>query len=156
QSSPETPDGMWPETWRLLLAAGIGAFVWLTRADDLSPSIDDGLRNWFLIGDPLVAVACLALVRLRRRHPFPIAAILIVVATTSFAASGAVLLALCSLATRRRYAETAAIAVAGVLTGLLSDQLYPTQSMTPWWYAFTVLIVSTLASVAIGFAIGAR
>ncbi|WP_225727750.1 MULTISPECIES: histidine kinase [unclassified Nocardia] len=148
----------WSQAWRLFLAATIGVIGWWGLKGDLAPDVDGALRAWFRVGDPLVGIGCLALTGYRRRYPFAIAAIVTVLSTAAISAGGAAMLALCSLATRRRYPETIAVAIGGVLTGMLTDYLiYPRRpGSTPEWYGPSVVVTATVAVVAVGFAVGAR
>ncbi|MFD6159004.1 sensor histidine kinase [Nocardia sp. NPDC060256] len=146
----------WSHAWRLAAVAGIGLLAWSTTKDQMTP-IDGALRTWFQIGDPLLGVACMLLTLLRRRYPVAIAAIVTVLSTASVTANGAAALVLCSLATRRRYAETIALAVVSIGTGLLTDSvLYPTDDVQPYWVGPAVLTAAIATIVAIGFAVGAR
>ncbi|MFI6997412.1 sensor histidine kinase [Nocardia sp. NPDC050175] len=147
----------WSHAWRLTAVAGIGLLAWSTTKDQMAP-IDGALLTWFQIGDPLLGVACMLLTLLRRRYPVAIAAIVTVMSTASVTANGAAALVLCSLATRRRYAETIALAVVSIGTGLLTDSvIYPTEAdVQPYWVGPAVITAAIATIVAIGFAVGAR
>ncbi|WP_069167654.1 sensor histidine kinase [Nocardia altamirensis] len=147
----------WSHAWRLALAAAIGALAWSTARGELA-SIDDTLPRWFLIGDPLIGVVCVALTLWRRKYPVTIAAVVTLASTVSVTSNGAAALVLCSLATRRRYPETIAMAIVSVATGLLTENLiYPKQTgPQPNWSDVVILTAIVAAIVAIGFAVGAR
>ncbi|MBF6329499.1 sensor histidine kinase [Nocardia transvalensis] len=149
--------GVWQQGWRLLAAALIGVGVWLINAGKLPPGTGGMTLVWLFVADPLIAVVCLALVMLRRRYPLAITAIVNVASSASALANGAALLALCSLATRRRYGETVPMAVVCVITGLLTDSLYPKrEGQDSFWYLLAVTTLAVCAVVAVGFAVGAR
>ncbi|OLT38777.1 two-component sensor histidine kinase [Saccharomonospora sp. CUA-673] len=143
------------QTWRILAAAALGLLAWWSNAALL---LQVGpLPTWYAIGDPAVGVACLTAVLWRRRFPFTVAMITAVATVASTAAAGAALLALCSLATRRRPVEIAPAAV--VLAGI--SQLYVEYGMGDpadgplWLQLFAGALVTGIAA-AVGAAIGAR
>ncbi|WP_280448890.1 sensor histidine kinase [Nocardia brasiliensis] len=155
--SSAPPLRWWSHAWRLAVAALIGGLAWNTSQVEMAPL--DGMQlAWFHVVDPLLGVACILLTLLRRRYPVTIAAIVTVVSTVSVTANGAAALVLCSLATRRRYAETIAMSIVCIGTGLLTDTVfYPKRpDIQPDWYGPTVLMATVAAIVAIGFAVGAR
>ncbi|MET9486579.1 sensor histidine kinase [Nocardia sp. NPDC006630] len=151
----------WQQTWRLLLVLAFSVLSWILTANGLPSGVHPMLRVWLFAVDPIIGVFSIVLVLFRRRYPVAVAAITTAASAVSTTASGAGLLAMCSLATRRRYAETLAVGVGFVLAGVAISVLYPTldvQTDGPGQYWFTAgfMIVSVLAIVAIGFAVGAR
>ncbi|KAA8886824.1 sensor histidine kinase [Nocardia colli] len=147
----------WSHAWRMVAVILIGLLAWSSTKGEMAP-IDGALLIWFQVGDPLLGVACMLLTLLRRRYPVAIAAIVTVASTASVTANGAAALVLCSLATRRRYAETAALAIVSIGTGLLTDSvIYPKETaLQPYWIDTAVLTAAIATIVAIGFAVGAR
>ncbi|WP_399082679.1 sensor histidine kinase [Streptomyces sp. BBFR2] len=149
------PLGGWQQTWRLAAAAALGLTVWLQtgvllRWQALVPG------PWFVTGDPLVALGCLTALLWRRRFPRAVALTVAVASTASTLATGAALLALCSVATRRRPAETGAVVPAYVIASQFAAGLYPVGSPpgTLWLLVFPALTAGI--AVAVGTAIGAR
>ncbi|MFC9432804.1 sensor histidine kinase [Nocardia sp. NPDC057030] len=155
--SSAPPLRLWSHAWRMTAVILIGLLAWSSTKGEMAP-IDGALLTWFQVGDPLLGVVCMLLTLLRRRYPVAIAAIVTVASTASVTANGAAALVLCSLATRRRYAETAALAIVSIGTGLLTDSvIYPKQTeLQPYWIDTAVLTAAIATIVAIGFAVGAR
>ncbi|MFE0022484.1 sensor histidine kinase [Amycolatopsis sp. NPDC059021] len=151
------PLGPWQHAWRLLAAAAIGVPIWLRAASELPPDTTGLPLGWLLVGDPLLALACLAALLWRRRFPLTVATTVVVVSTASTLASGSALLALGSLAARRRLAAALLLAVPCVASVPLTYTLYPHRGESdPLWLtiAFPPLIVGIV--VAVGAAVGAR
>ncbi|MEV4043906.1 histidine kinase, partial [Streptomyces sp. NPDC049744] len=73
-------------------------------------------------------------------------------------ATGAALLAMCSVATRRRPVEIAAVVVAYVAASQLAGGVYPLQDSTGglWWVQVVVSALTAGIAVAAGMAVGAR
>ncbi|MFC5214111.1 sensor histidine kinase [Streptomyces coerulescens] len=146
----------WQQTWRLAAAAAAGVPVWfstgvLLRGQGVEPG------SWFFIADPLVALGCLTALAWRRRFPLAIAMTVAIASTASTAATGAVLLALVSISTRRRPVEIGAVVLAYVTGSQFSGGLYPIQGPAPsWWLQLMFPALTAGIAVAVGTAIGAR
>lgn len=143
------------QSWRLLAASAIGLFLWFTNG--VVASRAGYVPDWFVVGDPLVGAGCLAVVLWRRR--FPVAVTLATAAGTaaSVVAAGPAMLALCSLATRRRPLEIAGMMVA--MVGL--SQIYVEHGLGapvdgPLWVELGTGTLTTGIVAAVGAAIGAR
>ncbi|WP_219152456.1 sensor histidine kinase [Amycolatopsis sp. TNS106] len=153
----QPPLRAWGEAWRLLAAAGMGVLLWLITAAQLPVGAAGPRVGWLTTGDPLLALACLIALPWRRRFPVVITTAVILVSTVSVLAAGASLLALCSLATRRRPAETAFAAVLSVVTAVLIVDLYPQREAPgPLWLLISLPTLMVGIVVAVGAAIGAR
>ncbi|MER6338416.1 sensor histidine kinase [Streptomyces tendae] len=149
--------GAWQHAWRLLVAAVVSVPVWLSALALLRDrSGEPGC--WILVGDPLVALGCLTLLLWRRRWPRTVALAVTVASTVSALATGAALLALCSVATRRRPVEIGTVVVAYVAASRLAGVVYPTQDPagTLWWVQVVVPALTAGIAVAAGMAVGAR
>ncbi|MFD8352710.1 sensor histidine kinase [Streptomyces coelicoflavus] len=149
--------GAWQHAWRLVVAAVVSLPVWLSTLALLrSRSGDPG--PWVLVVDPLVAAGCLAVLRWRRRWPLAVALTVTVASTVSALATGAALLALCSVATRRRPAEIGAVVLAYVTASQLAVWIYPVPSSPDalWWVQVVVPALTAGIAVAAGMAVGAR
>ncbi|WP_425597460.1 sensor histidine kinase [Streptomyces tendae] len=147
----------WQHAWRLLVAAVVSVPVWLSALALLrNRSGDPG--SWILFGDPLVALGCLTVLLWRRRWPRTVALTVTVASTVSALATGAALLALCSVATRRRPVEIGTVVVAYVAASRLAGVVYPTQdaAATLWWVQVVVPALTAGIAVAAGMAVGAR
>lgn len=139
------------------MAAVVSLPVWLSTLALLrSRSGDPG--SWILLGDPLVALGCLTVLRWRRRWPLPVALTVAVASTVSALATGAALLALCSVATRRRPVEIGAVVLAYVTASQLAVRIYPVQDSPDalWWVQVVVPALTAGIAVAAGMAVGAR
>ncbi len=149
----------WGETWRILVAAGIGLFVWATSWAVIDLEGRTGPEWWLYAIDPLLGLLSLALLRLRRRWPVPVAVALILISTVATTASGAVLIAVISVATRRHWRELAAITPLYLATAFVWDRIFappegPTLATTVSNVVFQVLVM--VAAYAIGYSIGVR
>ncbi|MFI9456686.1 sensor histidine kinase [Amycolatopsis sp. NPDC052450] len=153
----QPPVRPWGQAWRLLAAAALGVLLWLITAAQLPVGATGPRVDWLTTGDPLIALACLIALLWRRRFPIAITTAVILASTASVLAAGAALLALCSLATRRRPAETAVAAVLSVVTAVLTVGLYPQREVAgPLWLLISLPTLLVGIVVAVGAAIGAR
>lgn len=147
----------WQQAWRLSAAAALGAVLWIITAAQMPPGAAGPAVDWLRTGDPLVALACLIALLWRRRYPFVVAAAVVIVSTVSVLAGGAALLAMASLATRRRPVETAVVGVLFTITSQITPGLYPRQAvLEPLWLALVAPVLIVGIVVAVGAAIGAR
>ncbi|MFE4214106.1 sensor histidine kinase [Streptomyces sp. NPDC056844] len=141
----------------MLAAAALGVLFWFVTATQLPHGYvsDGGL--WFVVGDPLVALGCLAVLAWRRRFPLPVALVVVVASAESVLASGAAFLALVSIAAHRRNWATAVVVVAYLAAAQVTLSLYPVRGELPSpWPALLLTALSAGISVAVGTAIGAR
>ncbi|WP_280449741.1 sensor histidine kinase [Nocardia brasiliensis] len=149
--------GVWQQTWRLLAAAVLGAGFWFALATALPAGCTADTCSWFVTGDPLIALGCLTVLLWRRRFPFTVALAVVIASAASALATGAALLALCSLATRRRPVEIGAVVVAYVTAAQFSENLYPIGTPpAPAWLQLALPALSAGIAVATGVAIDAR
>ncbi|MFJ6071007.1 sensor histidine kinase [Streptomyces sp. NPDC093065] len=149
--------GAWQHTWRLTVAAVVSVPVWLSTLALMRSRYGEP-GHWVLVGDPLVALACLTVLRWRRRWPLAVALTVAVASGVSALATGAALLALCSVATRRRPGKIGAVVVAYVAASQLAHWIYPVQGSaeTLWWVQVVVPALTAGIAVAAGMAVGAR
>lgn len=149
------PLGRWSQGWRLAAAAliGFGAWALFTTTAGEAP---DAFRLWMLVGDPLLGVASLVLVAFRRRWPVPVGIVTNVVSIGSASSGGAALLALCSVATRRRWREIAVVGGTSMTAGFLNDWIYPDDTESPLWVGLIISALGVAATVAVGYAVGSR
>ncbi|MFD5753478.1 sensor histidine kinase, partial [Streptomyces sp. NPDC127033] len=150
--------GRWQRNWQLAAAAAVGLWIWLYIGVAMKwPSADRG--TWYLIGDPLVALGCLTALVWRRRYPLAVALTVAVVSAASSLATGAGLLALASVSTRRRPMEIGAVTLAYLAASHFLVGFYPVQSPPHSPTSFYELVVPPLIAgiaVAAGVAVGAR
>ncbi|WP_020672420.1 sensor histidine kinase [Amycolatopsis nigrescens] len=148
--------GWWQQTWRLVAAAALGIPVWLSTGVLLRGQAME-TSSWFVTGDPLVAFGCLTALLWRRRFPFAVALTVAIASTASILATGAALLALCSISTRRRPVEIGIVGLAYVTASQFTAGFYPIQSPPgSLWLQLALPALSAGIAVAIGMAVGAR
>ncbi|WJV50450.1 sensor histidine kinase [Streptomyces flavofungini] len=149
------PLGRRQQAWRLAAAAAMGLPTWLSLGVVLHRQAD-GTGSWFLIGDPLVALGCLAALLWRRRFPRAVAMTVAIVSTASALAGGTALLALSSVATRRRPMEIGSVALVYLAASQIPSP-YPTQDAPgSTWFRFALPALAAGIAVAVGMAVGAR
>ncbi|MEU0135691.1 histidine kinase [Streptomyces sp. NPDC006296] len=149
--------GVWQQTWRLTVAVVVSLPIWLStlvlmRNQTGSPG------TWTLVADPLVALGCLAVLLGRRRWPLTVALTVVIASSVSALATGAALLAMCSLSARRRPVEIGAVVVAYVTASQLAVDVYPLEQPPEvwWWAQFAAPALTAGIAVAAGMAVGAR
>jgi signal transduction histidine kinase len=148
--------GWWQQTWRLGAAAAVGIPVWLSTGALLRGQATEA-HSWFVTGDPLVAFGCLTALLWRRRFPLAVAMTVAIASNASTLATGAALLALGSISTRRRPVETGAVGLAFVIASEFAVGLYPVQSPPgSLWFQLAFPVLTAGIAVAVGMAIGAR
>ncbi len=154
---PRRPVPPWQQAVRLGAAAVVGVLLWLLTGSMLPRGCAADSCSWYVTGDPLIALGCLTAVAWRRRFPVPVALAVAVASAASALASGAALLAIGSLATRRRPAEIATVAAAFVVAPLFTTGLYPVERPpgSPWIQLVLQLLTAGVA-VTTGWAVGAR
>ncbi len=155
----ETPRlGGWQQAWRLGAAAAAGVPVWLSAGVLLADGQAAETGSWFATGDPLVALGCLTLLLWRRRFPLAVAMTVAIASTVSMLATGAALLALTSVSTRRRPVETGAVVLAYVVASSLAVGLYPVEDGdgATWLERAVIPALTAGIAVALGTAVGAR
>ncbi|HEY5882947.1 MAG TPA: histidine kinase [Nakamurella sp.] len=152
------PRSRWGITWRALLALLLGGIVWLAVAFDASRSVDEVEIVWFWAIDPAIGLATLAAtLALSRRYPVPVGVATAAVQIVSSVAFGAALLALGSVATRRRWKEIAAVAAVDLVAFRIANPIYSvTVQGVPWWVQLPVLALGIGTVVAVGVAVGQR
>ncbi|WP_055564260.1 sensor histidine kinase [Streptomyces atriruber] len=149
--------GGWQQTGRLVAAAALGIFFWLSTGAALPRGCATGTCSWFVTGDPLVALGCLTALLWRRRFPLAVAMTVAVASGASVLAIGAALLALCSISTHRRPARIGVVALGFVAASQLTLVFYPVTSPPgSVWLQLAPTALCAGIAVAVGVAIGAR
>lgn len=148
---------VWAQSWRLVVAAlaGLIAFaaVWPELDTDGWSDARLGLGMLTDLGAGLVA---LVLYCFRHRAPLLVTLLVITMSTVSTLAAGAGVLALVSLAVRRRPVEIAVGAVAMLVTGLVGDALVFPGGDVPMWQTIVISVIFLALVVVVGVAIGQR
>lgn len=144
----------WSQAWRYALAVGLSALVWLSNVASWQWQHH---RLWFW-ADLAAGLLALALVTQRRRHPVLVAALTTVLATFSFTAAGPQLLAVMSLATRRRIREIAPVAALMVVQTIVVVLIDPTVADDTGErqvvLGFSLLVAAVV--IAVGLYVGSR
>ncbi|APU13141.1 MULTISPECIES: sensor histidine kinase [Actinoalloteichus] len=149
--------GGWQQAWRLVAAAALGIPFWLAIGAQLPPGCAADTCSWFATVDPLVALGCLTVLLWRRRFPLAVATTVAIASTASALATGAALLALCSISARRRPVEIGIVVLAYVTASQFALGLYPIRAVpSAIWLQLALPLLSAGIAVAIGVAIGAR
>jgi signal transduction histidine kinase len=151
QAAPPPPLSHWQSTWRYLFAIIAGAGFWVASFYN---TYDGAVRALWVI-DVLLGAVGVVLLRWRRRLPLVVALIVNVLGAFSTAASGAVVVATVSLATRRRWREIVPVAAVGFAASVVFFETHPgADDSVLFSLLFTVVFVS--AVIAPGMYIGAR
>ncbi|GGU90745.1 two-component sensor histidine kinase [Actinomadura cremea] len=150
--------GGWRQAWRLAAAAALGVPVWLTVGVLLERQGEaTGTSSWFVTGDPPVAFGCLVALLWRRRFPLAVAMTVVIASTASALATGAALLALCSISTRRRPVEIVVVGSAYVTASQFTGGFYPIENPPgSMWLELALPTLTAGIAVAIGMAVGSR
>lgn len=156
---------LWGELWRVLAAVVVGggllaAVLWASAE---SPT-DGGRGTWLAVGDPLLGLAAVGLMLLRRRYPLPVAVLTACAGALSVSSVGAAGICLISLATHRRWWLTLVGALASVVGGMAYELVFPSDEFTQLGNPDQVTqvgnlitqVMVVLAAVALGSFIGAR
>ncbi|KTR92900.1 hypothetical protein NS220_14005 [Microbacterium testaceum] len=164
-ASPPPPRGTFRgEAWRLAAVATAGVLFFVINVGfsvDLGADAGSPRFGGLVALDLAVGVAALVVVPFRRRAPLVVAVVLALGGAVSSLAAPAALLALASLATRRRPGEIAAAvsvwiaAIAAIgLTGF--DLLDRPAQIGEIALILAILVVVLAATVAVGVSVGAR
>lgn len=156
--------GPWSRTWRYLLAVGSGLVLWVFVSHDLGAAslADEDVAGGLMLLDLALGLVAVGLLPLRRRRPLLIAVLITTLTALSAFAIGPAMLALVSLATRRRWREVAVVGAVWLLSSTVYELLYQGTSASedlgvPWLLlalGLSLLFLGLL--VAIGFYVGAR
>jgi signal transduction histidine kinase len=140
-----------------VVAALLGVPFWFSTAVLVPPGCAANTCSWLVTGDPLVALACLALLLWRQRFPLAVATVVTVASGASSLAAGAALLALCSLSTRRRPVEIGVVVLAFLTASQVLVGIYPVAvPPVPVWLELVLPLLCAGTAVAIGVAVGAQ
>jgi signal transduction histidine kinase len=151
QQDYNPPLTRWGHVWRTLLCVVISVLAW---GDVFDNQVQD--HRGLLALDVAGGIVAYVLVFYRRRKPFQVALVLALVGAFSAMSAGPAVLAMISLATRRKLPAIAVVGVVSVITGQLFVSYQPTSSDDPHWLNLTVVIAVTIAFTAIGMYIGSR
>lgn len=156
----------WALTWRLLLGLSSGFLgglvvygVGLSQVPEMEAQASAGV--WFGV-DLLCLVVCIPLYVLRKRSPLALTGAIVAIGSFSVFAMGFVLMAVVSLATRRRWTEIGAVYVLWTAAGLVSERAFsawvvatPPTGYPEVWTVLASMVFSALVVVT-GLFIGGR
>ncbi|WP_313811269.1 histidine kinase [Glutamicibacter sp.] len=144
--------------WRVIPAVLVSLVIWGSLVLAQGEDITELQHTWFSIIDPALGIASLVFVLAYvRRSPVlvSVAAGLLVIIST--AAIGPALLAVASVATRRKWREISLVGSVNVITMLFLGSIYPSSSsLLPWWNRAVIFTLVLAVVVAVGVAIGQR
>ena len=142
----------WGHVWRFLLCIAISAAAW----SDIAVRQWQHYPVWFGV-DLAFGLASFVLVHYRRRWPFPVAMILALTGLVSMSAAGPSVLAVVSLATRRKIPELVSVGLVTIVVGQSYIHYQPAYTdQDPPWLNFTFLVIATVAVTLLGMYFGSR
>jgi signal transduction histidine kinase len=147
----QPPLRLWSHVWRVSLMLAISAVGWLPVA----PAQAHDHPYWFF-ADLLIGLAGYVAVHFRRRWPVPIALALALASAVSGTVAGPAVLALASLATRRRWRELAVVGSVAFAASQLFTTIFPTNNGEPAWLNLLVNAIFTAAILSWGMYVGSR
>lgn len=136
--------------WRYGFAIICGVSFWTATFSDAG----DWTFRPFLTVDLLIGIVSIVALRWRRRHPLAVALLVCAIGGVAAAASGAVVVAAVSLATRRKWREIVPVAVVNVIASIVYFEIQPGPAEMPLSLLFTAVFVSAI--IATGMYVGAR
>jgi len=136
--------------WRYGFAISCGAGFWTAAFYNAG---DWDFRP-FLAVDLVIGVVSIVALRWRRRHPLAVALLVSAIGGLADAASGAVVVAAVSLATRRKWPEIVPLAITNVVASIVYFEIQPDEAGVPVSLLITTVFVSAI--IATGMYIGAR
>lgn len=126
----------------------ISAIGWLPVVDDQA--------EWLWLLDVSLGLLSYVLVFFRRRWPVTIAVLTNLCAAVSGTASGPAVLAVASVATRRRWREMAVAGSVAFAAAMFFAVSQPGQTHDPWWLNLSVTVIATAAILGWGLYLGSR
>jgi signal transduction histidine kinase len=147
----QPPLRRWSHVWRVAVMLVISAIAWLPVAEDQAHD-----HPYWFFADLAVGLAGYVAVFYRRRWPVPIALALALASAVSGAVAGPAVLALTSLATRRRWRELAVIGSVSFAAAQLFTTIFPTDNGEPAWISVLVNAIFTAAILSWGMYVGSR
>jgi signal transduction histidine kinase len=139
---------VWGHAWRIAVMLGFSSLGWFPVVDDQA--------DWLRILDLSLGLVSFVLVFFRRRWPVTIAVVTNVFAAVSGSASGPAVLAVASVATRRRWKEMSLVGSTAFVGSMFFATSQPGQADDPWWLNLSVTTIATAAILGWGLYIGSR
>ncbi|QYH36260.1 sensor histidine kinase [Salinibacterium sp. M195] len=147
--------------WRLVVVFSIGFVSFLVVYSQILDLVDAGDAEppWFVprMGiDVILGIAAFQLYPFRRRAPVVVVGVIVLISAVSVLASGAALLGVISLATRRRWREMAPISLLFIGASVLAEVTVPPADPLPLWQLLAFTLVVTGVLIVTGMYIGGR
>lgn len=140
----------WAHTWRIVLVLTISGVGWF----EVAVRQWEQARTLFWL-DLSLGLVAFGLMFLRRRWPVAIAVVLTLIGGASYASAGPAVLAIVSMATRRRLQEIIPLSVLGMVMAVVFASYQPIVEQ-PWWLGLGFGLAATVAIAATGMYIGSR
>ncbi|WP_226995629.1 sensor histidine kinase [Gordonia phthalatica] len=137
--------------WRLAIVLTVSGVAWGSRVEYQWTTV----RWWFYL-DLALGILSLIAVWYRRRYPMAVGVGTQIVALVSASASGPSMLALVSLATRRRWREIIPVGFLAIVTALGSSWFEVPEHARPTLVDSVIITVVLLMVIAWGLYIGSR
>ncbi|MBW9205503.1 two-component sensor histidine kinase [Mumia sp. zg.B17] len=147
----QPPLRWWSQLWRYVLAVLISAVTWLSGVAQWQA---EHAPRWFW-ADLVGGLVALALVTRRRQHPVAVAAAVTVIGAFSYAAAGPAVLAVVSLATRRRLREIVGIGLLVAVQTVVVTLIDPTLE-DDWRIVLALSVPIVVTMFAVGMYVGSR
>jgi len=149
----QPPLHWYSHAWRYALALMIGLLAWFDRRVALVQWEDWQPFFWLTL---VLGVVCFGLVHVRRQRPVTVAVAVNLLSMFSALGTGAAVLAIVSIATRRRYREIAVVAVVSVISGMVFVEAPWSDNRDPFWANLLFNTVATIGMLGWGMYLGSR
>ncbi len=147
----QPPLRWYSHAWRTVLCLVIGCVAWFPVVDRQAE--ETPLLFWI---DLVVGLVCFGLVMRRRRWPLQIAVVATLMTPLTSIGAGAILLAIVSLATGRRWWQIIGVAALNLAMTAVYYQVQPVSDTDPGWLIALVSVMFLAAASAWGMYIGSR
>lgn len=139
----------WGHVWRVAAMLAISAVGWIGAVGR-----EQDIGRWFVVLDLALGATAVVAVFWRRRWPVAVAMTLGVISTVSISSSGPGLLAVASLATRRRVREIAPVVGVTTASWVLLELI--TGHPAPFWQVLALSAIVVVGAAGWGSYIGSR
>ena len=137
--------------WRAVLCLAIGFVAWIPVVEEQAKT-----RPFLFWLDIAVGVVCFVLVCWRRRWPFAIAVATALLSPLTSVGAGAILLAMVSLATGRRWWQVVSLGALSLGMSAVYERVQPVPDSEPGWITPVSAIAAIATASAWGMYIGSR
>lgn len=156
-SRPSVGHRIWAGSWRLAVATLTGLVLFALVVPTFGDAgWSDARLGATILLDVAAGIVALALVPFRHRAPLVVTLLVVALSAVSTLGAGAAVLAMISLATRRRTVEIAVASAVMLVASLFSDWLTRTDDGSPMWQIALIAVIGTALLDAVGIGIGQR